>query len=82
MIIETLKPGKRQRTKSMYVEKILMEKQKEKKGTLDDLNIEILHKFNRLRPANERNLREPPQPDIPLWQQIFNDFQKKKQNRS
>lgn len=58
----------------MYVAK----NQKEKEPTLDDLNLEALAKFNRLRPVNERKLREPPQQAIPLWRQIFQDFQQKK----
>lgn len=68
-------PGKRSRAKSVYA---AMENHKEKQTTLEDLNLEVLAKYNRLRPANERELREPTPQATPLWRQMYEDFQKVK----
>lgn len=52
-------PGKHQRVISVCVEKNSIDAKGGKKATLEDLNLEVLAKFNRLLPANERELGKP-----------------------
>lgn len=72
-------PGKRQRSKSLFASNNPTANCKKKNATLDEMNLEIKTKYNQLRSVYERQLREPESQPTPLWIQIFEDFQKKKQ---